>query len=304
MVAPAGAVSRQELEKGIARLKYLGFGVRLGKGVFDSLHGLAGSDEIRAQDLLAMFEDPEVAAILCARGGYGASRIIPLLDPEKIRRHPKIFVGSSDITVLLLYLVQNCGLTVFHGPMVAPHFGRVQSSVTEAYFMKAVAQPEALGLINLQGMKVIKPGEAQGELIGGCLSMLCSAIGTPYAPQTRGRVLFLEDVNEPSYRIDRMLTHMKSAGLMAGVRGVVFGQMQGCLPKPDEGFGLEEVIADVLKDFEGPVVFGLPSGHGPDCITIPLGIPVSVEAPGIRSLKSQGVRIALHDSGVSNHPRG
>ena len=278
IVAPAGVVNPRELEVGIKRLEGLGFRVRVGGAVRQAFRTMAGADRERAQDLLQMFSDPEIKGIVCARGGYGSARVIPFLDRDLIRAHPKIFVGSSDITVLLLYLTQECGLVAFHGPMVGPNFGKDYSPLTETFFLKILTQPGPIGPIQLSGVRILKNGRAEGRLMGGCLSLLCSAIGTPYDPQTDGAVLFLEDIREPPYRIDRMLTQLKAAGKFRKVRGVLFGGMWGCQPDDEAGYRLEDVILDVLDDLDGPVLFGIPSGHGEVNITLPLGIRIRVSA--------------------------
>jgi muramoyltetrapeptide carboxypeptidase len=298
VVAPAGVVDPRELERGIKRLEGLGFQVKVGRFVRNTFRTMAGTDRERASDLLEMFSHPEIRAIVCARGGYGSARVIPYLDSDLIRLHPKIFVGSSDITVLLLYLTQKCGLVAFHGPMVGPNFGKAPSRLTEGSFAETLTQPKPLGSLQLPGIKILKKGVAVGRLTGGCLSMLCSALGTPYEPNTEGTILFLEDVKEPPYRIDRMLTQLKDAGKFKGVRGILFGQMWECYPEQGAGYLLEDVILDVLEGFEIPVLLDVPSGHGPDNITLPLGVRVRLSTEG------EGRGISLIEAAVSVIPGG
>jgi muramoyltetrapeptide carboxypeptidase len=299
VVAPAGIISPHELETGIKYLEGLGFWVKVGRYIQKTFRTMAGMDRERASDLLEMFLNPEIKAIACARGGYGSARVIPYLDSNLIQSHPKVFVGSSDITVLLVYLVQTCGLVAFHGPMVGPNFGKASSSLTETFFMKILTQPNPLGPLQLPGIKILKKGEAEGRLIGGCLSLLCSAMGTPYEPNTEGSILFLEDVREPPYRIDRMLTQLKDAGKFRNVRGVLFGPMWECRPKQGEGYRLEEVILDVLDGFEIPMLFGVPSGHGKDNVTLPLGVQVRVSAN-----HDENRLVSLEEAAVSANPSG
>lgn len=279
VIAPAGVVDAAQLEAGLSRLKEMGFRTQVGDSVRRVFRTMAGEDGERARDLVRMFSDPEVKAVLCARGGYGSARLIPFLDADLIRRHPKIFVGCSDITALLLFLTQVCGLVAFHGPMAAPHFGRRDDPLTRNHFLEMLTSPSKGAELSLSGVRVLRPGKAEGRLTGGCLSLLCSAVGTPVDPRTEGAILFLEDVGEASYRIDRMLTHLKQAGKLAGVRGLLFGQMPGCHPPEGSGGGLAEVILDVLGDFSGPVLLGVPSGHGDHCLTLPLGVRAEVSAP-------------------------
>jgi muramoyltetrapeptide carboxypeptidase len=274
IAAPASHIPRENeafLLRGAERVREMGFAVRYSPSLLKRKHlYLAGTDEERAQELMEMFLDPEVKAILCTRGGYGTQRIIPHLDAELIRNHPKPLVGCSDITVLLIYLLQRCFVVPFHGPNVATR-QFVEGDAEMAHRLKgALTAPLSAAEITCS---VLREGEAQGELIGGCLSCLVTTLATPYEPGLQGKVLFVEDVDEPPYRIDRMLTHLKSAGKLQGVKGVVFGQMPGC--DTDKGL-LHEVILDTLEDIEGPVLFGFPSGHGARNLTIPLGVPVKI----------------------------
>ncbi len=275
IVAPASHIPRaneEYLEQGLKRVKQMGFAVKCSPSLRERKHlYLAGNDQERAEELMTMFLDPEVKAILCSRGGYGAQRLIPFLDADQIRRHPKPLVGCSDITVLLIYLLQQCLVIPFHGPNVATtQF--VQGDAEMALALKrALTSAEPLAEI---ACSELRGGEAEAEIIGGCLSSLVTVLGTPYEPDLQGKVLFVEDVNEPPYKIDRMLTHLKSAGKLAGVKGVVFGQMPGC--DTDNGL-LHEVILDVLAAIEGPILFGFPSGHGPRNLTIPLGVPIQIQ---------------------------
>jgi muramoyltetrapeptide carboxypeptidase len=280
IAAPASHIPRgneEYLHRGVERLRKMGFAVRYSPSLLKRRHlYLAGTDEERAQELMEMFLDPEVKAILCARGGYGAQRIIPYLDADLIREHPKPLVGCSDITVLLIYLLQRCFVVPFHGPNVATRqFVEGDAEMAQS-FRQALTTPSPLDKITCT---ILREGEAQreiieSEIIGGCLSCLVTTLATPYEPDLQRKVFFVEDVDEPPYKIDRMLTHLKSTGKLQGVKGVVFGQMPGC--DTEKGL-LHEVILDVLEDIEGPVLFGFPSGHGPRNLTIPLGVLVRIQ---------------------------
>jgi muramoyltetrapeptide carboxypeptidase len=296
IVAPAGSVESHDLEKGMRRLCELGFRIRVGTSVHKGFRMMAGSDSDRAHDIMQMFSDPEIKAIVCARGGYGSGRVLPYLDSELIRAHPKVFVGSSDVTFLLLYLTQNCDMVAFHGPMVAPDFGKEYSSVTEEYFLKALTQIQPLGAVRLQGARILRKGHAEAPLVGGCLSVLCSALGTSYEPQTQDKILFLEDVKEAPYRIDRMLTHLKDSGKFNGVRGVLFGEMRGCHPERTAGYLLEEIILDALREVDGPIVLGISSGHSRDNLTLPLGITIRLDTD---SPKQSRERSSSSESGIT-----
>ena len=285
IVAPASHIptaNEKYLEQGADRLRGMGFEVTYAPSLLKRRHlYLAGEDQERAEELTAMFLNPQIKAILCARGGYGCQRIIPYLDPDLIRTHPKPLVGCSDITVLLIYLLQQCHLIPFHGPNVATHqFVEGDAEMTQA-LKKALTSPAPIAQISCS---VLKEGDAEGEIIGGCLSSLVTTVGTSYEPDLAEKILFVEDVNEPPYKIDRMLTHLKGAGKLAGIKGVIFGQMPGCDTK--NGL-LREVIVDALKDVDGPILFNFPSGHGPRNLTIPLGVPIRINE-GMVSFQVEG----------------
>lgn len=277
VIAPAGSVDPAELRQGVDRLKGMGFRVVLGASVEKRSRYLAGSDRERAADLNQMFSNPEIAAIVCARGGYGTSRIIPFLDQEAIEQHPKIVVGSSDVTLLLNHLRQHFGLVTFHGPMVAPNFGKQPSSLTDTWFRKILVEGWGKGPMTVDGVKGLRDGQAQGPLVGGCLTMLCSTLGTPYEIQTDGAILLLEDIDEAPYRIDRMLTQLKAASKFKNAKGVIFGKMPGCQPPSHSSYILEDVIGDLLADQAVPILFGFPAGHGGEQVTLPLGLPVRID---------------------------
>jgi muramoyltetrapeptide carboxypeptidase len=290
IVAPASHIPRaneEYLEQGLERVRQMGFMIKCSPFLLERKHlYLAGKDRERAEELMAMFLDPEVKAILCSRGGYGAQRLIPYLDADQIRSHPKPLVGCSDVTVLLIFLLQQCLVIPFHGPNVATsQFVQGEDEMALA-LKRALTSAEPIDAIPCS---VLRRGEApgeiiEGEIIGGCLSSLVTVLGTPYEPELQGKILFLEDVNEPPYKIDRMLTHLKSAGKLAGVKGFIFGQMPGC--DTDNGL-LQEVIVDVLDAFDGPILFGFPSGHGPRNLTIPLGVSVRIRK-GVVSFPRKG----------------
>ena len=286
VVAPAGVVKADDLGNGVRRLEELGFRVALGRSLYRSARYLAGRDEERAADLAEMFANPEVKAVVAARGGYGTSRIIPLLDAKALARSPKIFVGSSDLTLLLHFLWSACRLVTFHGPMVSPNFGKYSSPTTNGEFIRILGATTPPGPIDVTGVKVLKGGSGEGVLTGGCLSLVCQTIGTPYEIQTDDAILFLEDINEPPYRIDRMLTYLKQVGKFDGVRAVVFGLMPDCHPSSQELYTLEDVIRDVLADLPCPILYDFPSGHGGTNVTLPFGVRAAVEGATLSILEA------------------
>ena len=281
IIAPAGAVDEASLSIGICMLEDAGFRVRLGSAALKKSGYLAGTDRERLTDLHTMFRDPEIKAIIAARGGYGAGRLLSLLDPAIVLAHPKIFVGYSDITFLLNDFVQRAELVVFHGPVVDGFHKRPEAM---AYLLAMLTGEHVRW--HEAAQEVIQPGTAEGILVGGCLSVVVSTLGTPYAIETRDRLLFLEDVNEKPYRIDRMLTQLRHAGMLDGLAGVIFGEMVGCTAAEDERVTVRDVIADAFAHAPYPVAFGLPSGHGSGLLTLALGVRARLAGERLTLLES------------------
>ena len=281
IVAPGAAVEEGVIHAGVRALEGAGYRIRLGRSVLKRTGYLAGTDAERLADLVDMFEDREVGAILAARGGYGSGRLLPLFDPVIAERHPKAFVGYSDLTFLLTQLVQRAGLVSFHGPMLA---GLEQNRDGGAALL-ALLSGDRAGW-NLSARSIVQPGMAEGMVVGGCLSILVAALGTPYAIETDGRLLFIEDVNEKPYRIDRMLTQLRQAGKLDAVAGVIFGEMQGCVSGPAEAVSVVDVLRDAFATARYPVVFGLSSGHGGGATTLPLGIRARLAGERLSLLES------------------
>jgi muramoyltetrapeptide carboxypeptidase len=291
IVAPASNVQRNALDAGLRRLQELGYQVELGDSVFDQDLYFAGSREARVRDLMEMFRREDIRAIICARGGYGSNYLLPLIDLELVRRHPKVFVGYSDLTALLTWIHDETGLVTFHGPMVAKDFAHADGVNLDSWF----ATLEALNGVELSA-KPLSPGEAEGTLYGGCLSILVASLGTPYEIETGDTILFLEDIGVKPYQLDRMLMQLIYAGKFEGVRGVVFGAMQDCLQPGGQNYTLEEVILRVLGGLNIPVAFGLPSGHVPSGnITLPFGIRARLQAD------TTSATLSLLESAVSAH---
>jgi len=267
VISPGAAVDELNLSAGVRVLEAAGFRVRVGAAARKKHGYLAGSDAERAADLNDMLRDREVRAILTARGGYGCGRILPAVDLAAAQADPKIFVGHSDTTFLLSLLQEKTDLVVFHGPMVASLAHQPEASV----HLMGMLRGERL-VWHHAAHSIIQGGIAEGILSGGCLSILVSMLGTPWAPTTRDRILFLEEVNEKPYRIDRMLTQLRHSGLLDGVAGVIFGEMDGCAAGPNERVTVRDVIAEAFAAAPYPVAFGLPSGHGRGILTLPFGV--------------------------------
>ncbi len=274
VAAPAGPVEEEALHRGVTELEALGFAVRVADGVLDRHHFSAGQREARTAQLRGLWADPEIAAIVCARGGAGAGWLLNGLDPGLLRIHLKAIVGYSDITWVHLVLAR-LGMTSLHGPMVARELAEGETAYDRESLWHALTgegDPYATAPDELHPLRV---GEAQGVLRGGCLSILASGAGTPWELRTGGEptLLFLEDVDEPAYRIDRMLLQLRESGALDGVRGIVFGEMTGCTPGAEADFALEEVLLEALDGLDVPVALGLSSGHtSKPNVTLPFGV--------------------------------
>jgi muramoyltetrapeptide carboxypeptidase len=279
IVAPASNIDREALAAGCRRLQAMGYKPFYFDSIFEKDLYFAGSVERRARELEEMFLRDEVRAIICARGGYGANYLLGLLDLLRIERHPKIFCGYSDITTLLTYFADAAGFVSFHAPMAAKDFAR-ENGVDLASWEAALSglSQWELNLAEDSGVKPLVSGSAEGILYGGCLSMLVASLGTPYEIQTAGTILFIEDVATRPYQIDRMLMHLKLAGKLAQVRGLVFGEMLDCSQHPQQEYTLQEVILRVVGDLGVPVAFGLRSGHVSRLnLTLPIGVRAALE---------------------------
>jgi len=275
IVAPASPFARDEFDRGVAELTRLGFAPAYDESVFATESAyLAGSAELRATSFMKYWNDPSVSALIAVRGGYGSVHMLPLLDPPTLVRAPKLFIGYSDNTSLLSWLTCQCGMTALHGPMLERRLSRGSDGYDESSFMALVQGGSGLAL-SPDGLLVLHDGEAAGPLYGGTLTQLTASLGTPYAfDPPAGSILFIEDVNERPYKIDRMLTQLYLSGVLSRASALVFGEMRSC-DEPDGRVTARGVIQRFVNGFRGPVVFGFPSGHtaGP-CWTVPLGVNV------------------------------
>jgi muramoyltetrapeptide carboxypeptidase len=276
VVAPAASAKLEVAERGLQRLRALGFLPRLARHAFQKgpLY-FAGTEAQRLEDLHRAFADEETSVVACLRGGYGSNYLLDGLDLELIRKHPKPFFAYSDLTGIQLHLLDRLGLPAFHGPMVAADFSRDKGVHLPSFRAALAGEPYSVG--PAEGLRILRSGRifspARGTLYGGCLSILVSLLGTPYEPQTEGKLLFLEDTGAKPYQIDRMLWQLRQAGKLAGVRGIVFGEMLDCSSAGAAPNLLDEVILRVFEDFDGPIVIGLRSGHvSHGSVTLTLGV--------------------------------
>ncbi len=280
IVAPAWSFDPERFHKGVVKLKRLGFKVKYDRSIFNRYWSLAGYDEQRAEQINQMFADREVKAILCAKAGYGSMRTIPHLDQTVIRRNPKIFVGYSDITILLEYLQRTANMIVFHGPVVAGQIHAKMSGITLDYLLYNLMQAKSLGEVTFPGMVTMRPGRAAGKLVGGNISLIVSGIGTAYDIDTDNKILFLEDVGEDMENIDNMLLHLKLAGKFKKVKGIIFGRMIDCYDDSGRKYKIRNIVNDALGDLDIPIILGFPSGHARGNganVTLPLGAAVVLD---------------------------
>ncbi len=277
IVSPASAVKPELLERGLWGLERWGVRTKVFPHALDrGPLNYAGCVEDRVSDLHAAFADEQVDAVVCTRGGWGAAELLPHLDAELIRANGKPFLGYSDITSLHIWLQREAGLVTFHAPMIASDLHK-EDGVDSASWQAALMQTESWTLSSASGLRMLRPGAAEGVLTGGCMSIYAEAIGTPYAPKPEGGVLFLEDVGTHAYQWDRMLVHLRYAGLLEGVTGIVFGDMAQCC-KPQEQPDLEAALLHSLRDFDGPIGIGLRSGHVAERnVTLPFGVRVRLD---------------------------
>jgi muramoyltetrapeptide carboxypeptidase len=270
IIAPAGPVTEPEIQPGADLLRSLGFEVFLSSHVLGEKGYLSGEDRVRLWDLHDMFRNDRVRAILCARGGYGTMRLLENIDYEIIRENPKILIGYSDITALLIALHKRTGLITFHGPVLRD-FSKNQPKNLES-LLHVVSSRDKLSFPLPDG-EIIRPGRVTGVLLGGNLSLLCHLLGTSFMPSPKGKILFIEEKGEPPYRIDRMLTHLKVSGFLRKCAGIAFGEFMEC---GDESC-LTQVLQERTSDLEVPVVMGLRVGHGKENATLPIGVRASLD---------------------------
>ncbi|MEA1968947.1 MAG: LD-carboxypeptidase, partial [Thermodesulfobacteriota bacterium] len=268
--APSGSFDMEKFEQGVEVIRNMGFVVHVPKGLDKKKRYLAGSDKHRAKVLNNLFFDDNINGIICARGGFGALRILPFIDYSVIKKCPKPFVGFSDASALLSVFEKRCMLKVFHGPVVTS-LADSSNETVDSLFKVLTSSPSNL---LLQNGRTICPGDATGIFSGGNLATICHLTGTDFQPDFNGKILFLEDVGEAPYKIDRMLYHMKMAGVFDGVKGVVAGSFHGC----GDGNMIDEILEEAFDEFQIPILAGLDAGHGEHNFSLPLGAGIELDA--------------------------
>ena len=295
IVAPASYFKRELFERGVEALRRMEYEPVWLDSIFDRDLYFAGTAERRARELEQMFARDDLQAIICARGGYGANYLLPHLDLDIIRQHPKIFVGYSDLTCLLTWFLDATGLVTFHGPMITGDFARAHGLDEMSWMAATAGNPDwELASHQVFGLNPMVPGRGEGALYGGCLSILVASLGTPYEAKTEGKLLFLEDVAAKPYQIDRMLMQMRLAGKFQDVRGIMFGEMMECIQSPDQPYTLQEVVRRIVGDLGVPIAYGLRSGHvSRENATLPFGVQAAL------TVSEEAVRLEFLESAVA-----
>ena len=294
IVAPASPFDRDRFERGISELRDLGLEPVFDERVFERQAYVAGSALARAEGFRAAWRDPSVAALVAARGGYGSAQLLPLLDAAELRRRPKVLVGCSDLTALLTFLTIQCGVVGFHGPMVVS-LSDGRRGYDRGSLLRHLSEPLPFGpLLDCDGVEVLQRGRARGRLLGGTLTQLVASLGTPFAfDPPSGFVLLLDDVGERPYRIDRMLTQLRQAGVLSRAAAVVCAEFPDC-GEPCGDLDARAVLAGACADVDGPVLFGVPTGHtlARPMVTLPLGVEVTVDTGAAGRLIAEEAAVA------------
>jgi muramoyltetrapeptide carboxypeptidase len=273
VIAPGSPFAREEFDAGVAELRLLGFDPHFEQSVFERRGYVAGSAETRAAAFQHAWADPPTAALVAVRGGFGSVQLLPILNRDALGGTAKAFIGYSDNTSLLCWLTIGRGFVTFHGPMLEGRLAKGPAGYDRDSFLRCLCEAKPPGEMPAPELESLKDGEARGLLVGGTLTQLAGSLGTPYGFEPpHGSILFFEDVNERPYRVERLLTQLIYAGVVRDAAGVVFGEMRGCC-EPDNRVTVRAVIADLLSDFRGPVLFGFPSGHTTrPLVTLPFGV--------------------------------
>jgi muramoyltetrapeptide carboxypeptidase len=295
IVAPASSFDADNFRRGIVKLRKLGYRVKYERAMFSKYWSRSGHDHKRAEQINRMFSDESVKAIFCAKAGYGSFDILPYLNKKCIENNPKIFIGYSDITILLLYLQKIANMVVFHGPVVSGEIYEGMNQGTLDYLLRVITRPQALGELRFSSLKAFKAGRAKGCLAGGNISLIVQAMGTPYEIDTKDAVLFLEDVSENIADIRKYLLLLRKEKKFEKIKGLIFGKMVDCWDDPVKESQFREVVNEAFSGYNIPVLFGFPSGHAEKKaelrVTLPLGVAVSLDS-GELSVKVEGAGVS------------
>ncbi len=280
VVSPSYWLDNELLNTAISYLESHGYQLILGESVRSRMDIFAGSPDLRARDIMSMFANPDIDAIICARGGYGANRVLPLLDFETIRKNPKIFMGFSDVTAILNSLATEAGLVCFHGPMIGS-FGKKQLTYNLTQMQQVLGGEINAHVPDLPECqaRILRAGEASGILVGGNLSLINERLGTPTQIDCANKILLIEEVGEKLYAFDRMMMHLKNSGSLRQLKGLIIGEMTE-MSDTDVPFGksTDEIILDICEDIQAPIISNFPAGHGDYIATLPIGHDVTIIA--------------------------
>lgn len=273
IIAPASCTTYKKVLEAKKNIEDMGYQVILGECTKKQWYSYAGTDEERAEEINNFFDDKSIDAIICMRGGYGCNRLIELLDFEVIKRNPKIFVGYSDITTLHIALNEKANLITFHGPMAVSNFTGNYNRDTYENFIEMLSNSKYEQSIKniTKELKVLNEGRAKGKLVGGNLATLIATLGTEYDLDYNGKILFLEDVGEKTYKIDRFLNQLKKHGVFEKIEGLVLGDFKNCIQDSEKDMTLLEVFQNYFKELKKPVIYNFESGHSEPMLTLPLG---------------------------------
>ncbi len=284
LTAPGSPVTEDKLECAVNSLKFLELKPVIMKSCYNSYGYLAGPDLQRAADINTAFADKSVKAVFCLRGGYGSPRLLPYLDFDTIREHPKVLAGYSDITILLNCITQQCGFVTFHAPMPSEDYTTLDTFTLQSLKHALFSSPHTYTLHNPKNspLKILYPGHAKGILAGGNLSLLVSTLGSPYEIDTKGKILFIEEVNEQPYKIDRMLTTLSIAGKFRDCKGIIFGTFSQCFRLDKKNncnntLSFQEILTETVLPFKKPTVTNLQAGHIFPQMTLPIGACISLD---------------------------
>jgi muramoyltetrapeptide carboxypeptidase len=280
IVAPANNARREDVLEGKKKIEKLGYKVILSKSIFDRWHSFAGQDQDRISDINDFFKDPDIDAIICLRGGYGSIRMVEELDIDIVKANPKIFIGYSDITTLHTKLNRDANLITFHGPMVTSNFLDIDDFTLES-LLQLVENPTGRVLVNPVPLKRLSGGIAIGEVVGGNLITLMGDMGTPNQLDLSDKILFIEEINEPTYKIDRALTQLLNSGELNKVKGIILGDFNNCGKASEDDISLMELFEDRLLGLGVPIIYNFKSGHCKPMVTLPLGGKIKLDCNDI-----------------------
>ena len=286
IIAPASPADKNLIDSCINSLENLGLNVVVGKSCTSEYGFLSGTDDIRANDINSMFANKSINGIFAIRGGYGCARLLNLIDFNLIKKNPKVFIGYSDITALHIAINQKSKLITYHGPMVSTELIKGLDEYSFNYYNKFLfCNDNMIELCNPieNPIKTINPGVAEGKLIGGNLSLICSSLGTKYEINTKNKILFLEEVGEVPYKVDRMLTHLKQSGKLKDANGIILGAYTDCVaPKDKKSLSLDDIFNEIILPLKKPTIYNLACGHCLPTLTLPLGAKIRLDANNIK----------------------